>query len=85
MLDDERVAVVRAAPLDAQALREAYPFVAPGYRMNKRHWITLRPHDEFDAQLLEDLVTESHLLVVEKMPLKTRPVDPATFGRPEQA
>ena len=43
------------------------------------HWITLRPGD-LDAQLVEDVVTESYLLVVEGLPRRLRPVDPATFG-----
>jgi predicted DNA-binding protein (MmcQ/YjbR family) len=33
---------------------------------------------------VEDLVTESYLLVVENLPRAERPVDPATFGRTEQ-
>ena len=32
-------------------------------------------------QLVDDLVTDSYLLVVENLPRAKRPVDPATFGR----
>ena len=83
-LDGELVANLKAAPLDAQALRENHPDITPGYHMNKRHWITLHPGGSIDEQLLDDLVTESYLLVVEKLPKKLRPVDPVTFGCPDE-
>jgi predicted DNA-binding protein (MmcQ/YjbR family) len=34
-----------------------------------------------DAQLVDDLVTESYLLVVEGLPRSRRPVDPGSFRR----
>lgn len=39
------------------------------------------PDTDVDAQLVRDLVTESCLLVVEKLPRARRPVDPETFGQ----
>lgn len=38
-----------------------------------------------DAQLIEDLVTESYLLVVESLPRAQRPVNPDTFAQPKAA
>lgn len=73
------ILTVKAHPADAQSLREAHECITAGYHMNKRHWITLRPGD-LDAQLVEDVVTESYLLVVEGLPRRLRPVDPSTFG-----
>ena len=70
---------LKVEPQDGQALRDEYAEITPGYHMNKRHWITLRPGD-LDAQLVEDVVTESYLLVVEGLPRRLRPVDPSTFG-----
>ena len=49
--------------------------------MNKKHWITLHPSGDLQTQLIDDLVTDSYLLVVENLPHAKRPVDPATFGR----
>lgn len=49
--------------------------------MNKKHWITMTGGGRLDGQLVADLVTESYLLVVEKLPRAQRPVDPATFGQ----
>lgn len=48
--------------------------------MNKRHWITLAPHDELDESLVEELVTASYLAVVAGLARRLRPVDPHTYG-----
>jgi len=80
----EPIVIVKAAPEDGKALREQYEDVTPGYHMNKQHWITLHPGGELRKQLVDDLVTESYLLVVEGLPQVRRPVDPGTFGRHDQ-
>jgi predicted DNA-binding protein (MmcQ/YjbR family) len=49
--------------------------------MNKKHWITLHPSGDLSKTLIDDLVTESYLLVVDNLPRAKRPVDPATFGK----
>ncbi|MCC3271736.1 MmcQ/YjbR family DNA-binding protein [Arthrobacter zhangbolii] len=73
--------ILKAAPDDGRTLQEAYEHVTPGYHMNKKHWITLTPGRDIDAGLVDDLVTESYLLVVEKLPRDIRPVDPGRFGK----
>lgn len=75
------IVTLKAHPEDGKALREEYPDITPGYHMNKRHWITLHPGGGMPQALVEDLVTESYLLVVENLPRAKRPVDPRTFGR----
>ncbi|MGN6760717.1 MAG: MmcQ/YjbR family DNA-binding protein [Leifsonia sp.] len=80
----EPIVIVKAAPEDGKALREQYEDVTPGYHMNKQHWITLHPGGELRKQLVDDMVTESYLLVVEGLPQVRRPVDPGTFGRHDQ-
>ena len=78
----EPIVILKAWPADGAALREAYQEITPGYHMNKKHWITLNPGEKIDAQLIEDLVTESYLLVLEQNVPKSRwPVDPSTFGK----
>jgi predicted DNA-binding protein (MmcQ/YjbR family) len=77
----EPIVIVKAAPEDGNALREQHEDITPGYHMNKQHWITLHPGGNLRKQLVDDLVTESYLLVVEGLPHAKRPVDPATFGR----
>lgn len=81
VLGDEPLVTVKAAPVDAQMLCEALPEITPGYHMNKKHWITLRGGSNLDAHLVEDLITDSYLLVVERMPRARRPVVPERFSR----
>lgn len=72
---------LKAAPEDAEALRAAFPAIIPGYHMNKRHWITLRPDGSLEQDLVQELVTEAYRLVVAGLPRTRRPVDPEIFGR----
>jgi predicted DNA-binding protein (MmcQ/YjbR family) len=80
----EPIVIVKAVPEEGKALREQHEDITPGYHMNKQHWITLHPGGNLQKQLVEDLVTESYLLVRENLPRAERPVNPATFGRTEQ-
>lgn len=80
-LAGEPIVTVKASPADGEALRQTYPEITPGYHMDKRHWVTLAPGPALDAALVQDLVAESYLLVVAKLPRAARPVDPDTFGR----
>lgn len=73
------IVIVKADPENAELLREQHSDITPGYHMNKRHWITLNPGGTLEKSLVDDLVTDSYLLVVEKLPQAKRPVDPATF------
>jgi predicted DNA-binding protein (MmcQ/YjbR family) len=36
------VVILKAEPGEARALRENNSHITPGYRMNKKHWITWR-------------------------------------------
>ena len=71
---------LKAAPEDAEALRETFPAIIHGYHMNKRHWITLRSDGTLEQDLVRELVTEAYRLVVAKLPRAHRPVDPELFG-----
>ena len=75
----EPVVTLKADPADAVSLREAHTDITPGYHTNKKHWITLHPGGDIDAGLVDDLVTESYLLVVRGLPKQQRPIDPETF------
>ena len=81
-LDGTGRVTLKSHPDDAVALRETFADIVPGYHMNKKHWITLTPGTTLEADLIAELVTESYLLVVENLPRRLRPVDPALFGRP---
>lgn len=80
----EPIVIVKADPEDGKALREQHEDITPGYHMNKQHWITLHSGGHLQKRLVDDLVTESYLLVVENLPHAKRPVDPETFGRRER-
>lgn len=73
------IVIVKADPESAELLREQHPDITPGYHMNKRHWITLNPDGNLQKSFVDDLVTDSYLLVVGKLTRANRPVDPATF------
>jgi len=83
-LRGEPLTTVKADPADGQMLCEALPEISPGSHMNKKHWSTVRSGPSIDAELVEDLVTDSYLLVVERLPKAKRPVDPTTFGKHDE-
>ena len=76
----EPIVTVKVDPEDGKALREQHEDITPGYHMNKKHWITLSPGGHLHKSRVDDLVTESYLLVVENLPRAKRPVDPKLFG-----
>ena len=78
---DELLVVVKSLPSDSRALREAHADITPGWHMNKRHWITLHPGGTLTPEMVDELVTESYLLVVSGLPRRLRPVEPEAFGR----
>lgn len=80
-VSDEPIVVLKTDPHGGAALREEHEDITAGYHMNKKYWITLHPSGDLQTQLIDDLVTDSYLLVVENLPHAKRPVDPATFGR----
>lgn len=80
-VEGQPVVILKSAPGAAKALVEGMDDITPGYHMNKEHWITLHGGGRLDGQLVDDLVTESYPLVLEKLPRRLRPVDPATFGQ----
>jgi predicted DNA-binding protein (MmcQ/YjbR family) len=81
----EPVVILKADPSDAESLREAHPQITPGYHMNKKHWITLRPGGGIEPGLVDELVTESYLLVAGGLTSQQRPIDLESFrcARPQ--
>lgn len=76
----EVMVTVKADPEDGEALRRQYADIAPGYHMNKRHWVTLTPGESISPGLVREVLTISYLLVVEGLPRARRPVDPAAYA-----
>lgn len=79
-LSGDPIVVLKSSPADSEALRSDHDDITPGYHMNKRHWITLHADGGLDAGLVDELVTESYLLVVQGLPRARRPVDPDAFA-----
>ncbi|MDC4657615.1 MmcQ/YjbR family DNA-binding protein [Acinetobacter baumannii] len=61
---------VKCDPYKSQEYQELYPFIIPGYHMNKKHWISIKPHKNLTSDFLWDLIRDSYDLVVKKLPLK---------------
>lgn len=61
---------VKCDPYKSQEYQELYSFIIPGYHMNKKHWISIIPHQNLTRDLLQDLIRDSYDLVVKKLPLK---------------
>ncbi|MDK6140362.1 MmcQ/YjbR family DNA-binding protein [Acinetobacter baumannii] len=61
---------VKCDPYKSQEYQELYSFIIPGYHMNKKHWISIRPHKNLTSDFLRDLIGDSYDLVVKKLPVK---------------
>ena len=59
---------LKCEPEVAPALREAYPSVAPGYHLNKRHWNTVTLDGTVPADELMGWIDDSYDLVVDQLP-----------------
>jgi predicted DNA-binding protein (MmcQ/YjbR family) len=63
---------VKCDPVKAIKLREEYPFVIPGYHMNKKHWNSIKMDCPVPEDLLKEWISDSYQLVVAKLPKKTQ-------------
>ena len=69
---------LKCDPEESRALREEFPlWITPGYHLNKKHWITIVLDGQVPAELVEQLLRDSHALV--------RPRVPRTQHRPNVA
>ncbi len=55
---------LKCNPGKAQALRDCFPSISPGYHMNKRHWNTLILDGTLPEDLILSLVDDSYALVI---------------------
>lgn len=63
---------LKCDPSHAELLRATHPAIAPGYHLNKRHWITMTVDDSIPDDLPRDLIDESYDLVVKGLPRAIR-------------
>ena len=63
---------LKCDPTLAEALRDRYLAVTPGYHLNKRHWNTVELDGSVPADELAELVDHSWELVVGRLPRRDR-------------
>ncbi len=63
---------VKCDPLLGHDLRASYAGIAPGYHLNKRHWITVTLDGSVPDEMVRDLIEDSYDLVVAGLPVKQR-------------
>jgi predicted DNA-binding protein (MmcQ/YjbR family) len=59
---------VKCDPVLAESLRSSYASIAPGYHLNKRHWVTVTLNADAGDDMVRDLVQDSYDLVRPKRP-----------------
>ena len=63
---------LKVVPEIGEVLVREHPAITPGYHLNKRHWNTLALDGTLPDALVVDLIDESYVLIVNKLPLATR-------------
>ena len=58
---------LKCPPADGEVLVSQHDSVAPGYYMNKKHWITISLNGELPDEMIIDLSNKSYELVVSKL------------------
>ncbi len=71
MVESDWVAL-KCDPEHALDLKEKYDDIGEAFHFNKKHWISVRLDGDLPAGFIRQLVRESYLLVVEKMPKPKR-------------
>lgn len=69
----DHIVTFKADPAEAQALQASHDHFRPGYYMNKRHWVTADLSAKVDLDDLDELLQESHRLVLASLPRSQRP------------
>jgi predicted DNA-binding protein (MmcQ/YjbR family) len=59
---------LKCEPELAEALREAYPAVIPGYHLNKRHWNTVIIDGSLPDETIREMIEDSYDLVLGELP-----------------
>jgi predicted DNA-binding protein (MmcQ/YjbR family) len=63
---------LKCDPYHGQLLRDSYAAIAPGYHLNKRHWITVTLDGTVPEEQLRALIDESYALVVKGLSAAAR-------------
>ena len=71
-LDGDLTVNLKCDQEKAIELREKYPFVLPGYHMNKKHWNTIQITEFVPDKLIMKWVDHSYNLVVQSLTKKLK-------------
>ena len=63
---------LKCDPDHARYLIERFEEIAPGYHMNKRHWITVSLEGGVTLTLIDELISDSYDLVLASLPPSLR-------------
>lgn len=63
---------LKCEPALAEALRDSYPAVRPGWHMNKRHWNTVTLDGSIPDETVLAMIEDSYDLVVAALPKAKR-------------
>ncbi len=63
---------LKCDPFEAEAMRDQFESVQPGYHLNKRHWNTVILDGSVPAFLIDHMLDQSYALVREKLPRRVR-------------
>ena len=63
---------LKGDPDDNEALLATFPAIQPGHYMNKGHWNTVTLDGTVQADVLDEIIVNSHALVVCGLPRATR-------------
>ena len=72
---------LKCDPDQAQALRDIFEAVIPGYHMNKKHWNTIKLDGSIPAGEIQRMIDHSYALVVAGLPKKVREGMAVRHGR----
>ncbi len=63
---------LKCDPFEAEAMRDQFESIQPGYHLNKRHWNTVTLDASVPGFLLDHMIDQSYALVLEKLPRRVR-------------
>jgi len=63
---------LKCDPEHAQALRDLFPAIKPGYHMNKKHWNTVLADGSISNENILEWTLDSYNLVVNGLPKKQK-------------
>ncbi len=55
---------LKCEPTESEFLRSQYSDIIPGYYMNKVHWISIKVEGSVPNELVKELITKAHALLL---------------------